>query len=118
MDVFLEWPKLELENNWLEKMCFEDVTITGIKNDALNTVICNKKPRIVIIDSWFYRDGTSRKIGELLKLFPKLNIAVVLLHDFPINGAPWFIWEGAKSYLHLWEGYEEFKTWFSNCSGR
>ena len=98
---------------WLEiKMGFEDVTITGIKNDALNTVICNKKPRIVIMDSWFYRDGTSRRIGELLKLFPKLNIAVVSLHDFPISNAPWFIWEGAKSYLHLWEGYEEFKRGF------
>ena len=26
--------------------------------------------------------------------------------------APWFIWEGAKSYLHLWEGYGEFKRGF------
>jgi DNA-binding NarL/FixJ family response regulator len=97
---------------WLEKMGFEDVTVTGKKNDALNTVICNKKPRLVIIDSWFYQDGTSRRIGELLKLFPKLNIAVVSLHDFPLSKAPWFIWEGAKSYLHLWEGYGEFKRGF------
>jgi hypothetical protein len=79
---------------WLEKMGFEDVAVTGEKNDALNTVICNKKPRLVIIDSWFYRDGTPRRIGELLKLFPKLNIAVVSLHDFPLSNAPWFIWEG------------------------
>jgi DNA-binding NarL/FixJ family response regulator len=93
-------------------MGFEDVSITGMKNDALNTVICNKKPRLVIIDSWFYRDGTPRRIGELLKLFPKLNIAVVSLHDFPLSNAPWFIWEGAKSYLHLWEGYGEFKRGF------
>ena len=97
---------------WLEKMGFEDVAVTGEKNDALNTVICNKKPRLVIFDSWFYRDGTPRRIGELHKLFPKLNIAVVSLHDFPLSNAPWFIWEGAKSYLHLWEGYEEFKRGF------
>jgi len=97
---------------WLEKMGFEDITVTGKKNDALNTVICNKKPWLVIIDSWFYRDGTSRRIGELLKLFPKLNIAVVSLHDLPLSNAPWFIWEGAKSYLHLWEGYGEFKRGF------
>jgi DNA-binding NarL/FixJ family response regulator len=97
---------------WLEKMGFEDVTVTDKKNDALNTVICNKKPRLVIIDSWFYRDGTAHRIGELLKLFPKLNIAVVSLHDYPISNAPWFIWEGAKSYLHLWEGYGEFKRGF------
>ena len=97
---------------WLEKIGFEDVFVTGKKNDALNTVICNKKPRLMIIDSWFYQDGTSRRIGELLKLFPKLNIAVVSLHDFPLSNAPWFIWEGAKSYLHLWEGYGEFKRGF------
>jgi len=97
---------------WLEEMGFEDVAVTDRKNDALNTVICNKKPQLVIIDSWFYRDGTPRRIGELLKLFPKLNIAVVSLHDFPLSNAPWFIWEGAKSYLHLWEGYGEFKRGF------
>jgi hypothetical protein len=97
---------------WLEKIGFEDVAVTGEKNKALNTVICNKKPRLVIIDSWFYQDGTSRRIGELLKLFPKLNIAVVSLHDFPLSKAPWFIWEGAKSYLHLWEEYGEFKRGF------
>jgi DNA-binding NarL/FixJ family response regulator len=97
---------------WLEKIGFEDVAVTGEKNDALNTVICNKKPRLVIIDSWFYRDGTSRRIGELLKLFPRLNIAVVSLHDFPLSNAPWFIWEGARSYLHLCEGYGEFKRGF------
>ena len=94
---------------WLEKMGFADVAVTSQKNDALNTVICNKKPRLVLIDSWFYRNGTPRRIGELLRLFPKLNIAVVSLHDYPLSSAPWFIWEGAKSYLHLWEGYGEFK---------
>jgi hypothetical protein len=72
---------------WLEKMGFEDVSVTDKKNDALNTVICNKKPRLVIIDSWFYRNGTPRRIGELPKLFPKLNIAVVSLHDFPLSNS-------------------------------
>jgi DNA-binding NarL/FixJ family response regulator len=93
----------------LEASGFEDVTVTGKENDTLNTVICNKKPRLVMIDSWFYQDGTSYRIGELVKLFPKLNIAVVSVHDFPVSRAPWFIWEGAKSYLNLWEGYEEFE---------
>jgi DNA-binding NarL/FixJ family response regulator len=93
----------------LEAFGFEDVTVTDKENDALNTVICNKKPRLVIIDSWFYQDGMPCRIGELVKLFPKLNIAVVSVHDFPVNRAPWFIWEGAKSYLNLWEGCEEFQ---------
>jgi len=93
----------------LEMSGFEDVTVTDEENEALNTVICNKKPRLVIIDSWFYQDGTPYRVGELIKLFPKLNIAVVSVHDFPVSRAPWFIWEGAKSYLSLWEGYGEFQ---------
>ena len=43
------------------------------------------------------------------KLFPNLNIAVVSIHDFPASRAQWFIWDGAKSYLNLWEGSEEFQ---------
>jgi DNA-binding NarL/FixJ family response regulator len=93
----------------LEASGFQDVTVTDKENDALNTVICNKKPRLIMIDSWFYQDATSCRIGELVKLFPKLNVAVVSIHDFPVSRAPWFIWEGAKSYLSLWEGYDEFK---------
>jgi len=93
--------------NGLEELGFEDVTVTD--KDELNTIICNKNPRLVIIDSWFYQDGTSCRIGELVKLFPGLNIAVVSVHDFHASRAPWFIWEGAKSYLSLWKGYEEFQ---------
>jgi DNA-binding NarL/FixJ family response regulator len=93
----------------LEAAGFEDVTITDKDNDELNTIICNKNPRLVIIDSWFYQDGTSCRLGELVKLFPELNIAVVSVHDFPVRRAPCFIWDGARSYLNLWEGNEEFQ---------
>jgi DNA-binding NarL/FixJ family response regulator len=94
----------------LEAAGFEDVTVSNKGNEELNTVICNKDPRLVMIDSWFYQDGTSCRIGELVKLFPKLNIAVVSVHDFPVSRAPSFIWEGAKSYLDLWEeGKWEFQ---------
>jgi DNA-binding NarL/FixJ family response regulator len=92
----------------LEALGFEDVAVTDKKNDALNTVICNKKPRLVIMGSRFYQDGTAVRVGDLIKLFPKLNIAVVSVDDFPASRAPDFIWEGAKSYLSLWEGKKEF----------
>jgi two-component system secretion system response regulator SalR len=92
----------------LEELGFEDVTVTSVEKDGLNTVISNKKPRLLIIGSGFYQAGTPYMIGELVKLFPKLNIAIVSVHDFPLSLAPWFIWHGAKSYLNLWEGYEEF----------
>ena len=38
----------------LEELGFEDVTVTDKENDELNTIICNKNPRLVMIDSWFY----------------------------------------------------------------
>jgi DNA-binding NarL/FixJ family response regulator len=93
----------------LEELGFKNITVTDKENEELNKVICNKNPRLVIIDSWFYQDGTSCRIGELVKLFPGLNIAVVSVYDFPANRAQWFIWDGAKSYLNLWEGSEEFQ---------
>ena len=37
------------------------------------------------------------------------GIFALPVHDFPLSRAPWFIWEGAKSYLNLWEGYGEFE---------
>jgi hypothetical protein len=94
---------------WLEASGFEDVAVSGKENEELNTAICDKKPRLVLIDSWFYQDGTPCRVGDLVKLFPKLNVAVVSFHDFSVSRAPWFIWEGAKSYLSLWEGYGEFQ---------
>jgi DNA-binding NarL/FixJ family response regulator len=42
-------------------------------------------------------------------MFPKLNIAVFSIHDFPVSRAVDFIWEGANSYLSLWDGYDEFQ---------
>jgi hypothetical protein len=95
----------------LEELGFQDIPSSRMKckkSDALNTIICNKNPRLVMIDSWFYQDATSCRIGELVRLFPKLNIAVVSVHDFSVSRAPSFIWEGAKPYISLWEGYEEF----------
>ena len=73
---------------WLEASGFEDVTVTGKENEELNTAICNKKPRLVIIDSWFYQDGTPCRVGDLVKLFPKLNIAVVSVHRLPCEPRP------------------------------
>jgi DNA-binding CsgD family transcriptional regulator len=49
-------------------------------------------------------------LGQLLEQLPGLNIAAVSLGEFPDSLAAWFIWHGVKSYVNLWEGYEEFCT--------
>jgi hypothetical protein len=88
---------LEEYKGRLEKLGFHDVTITDKENCALNTVICNKKPRLALIDSWFYQDATPCRIGELVKMFPKLNIGVFSVHDFPASRA---VTVSGKAQIH------------------
>ena len=88
---------------------FNDVTVTDVDKDGLNTIINDLNPRIVLMGSGFYQAGTPYMAGELLKKFPDLNLAVVSLHDYPLRLAAWFIWHGTKSYVSLWEGYDEFQ---------
>jgi DNA-binding NarL/FixJ family response regulator len=92
----------------LLELGFKDVEATGEEKDSLNTVINELKPRLVLVGSGFYHAATPFMMGQLLKLFPKLNIAAVSLGEYPASIAAWFIFHGVKSYLDLWEGYEEF----------
>jgi DNA-binding NarL/FixJ family response regulator len=92
----------------LEEAGFEDVEATGEEKDSLNLVINEKKPRLVLVESGFYHAGTPFMMGQLLKMFPWLNIAAVSLGEFPDATAVWFIWRGVKSYLNFWDGEKEF----------
>jgi DNA-binding NarL/FixJ family response regulator len=87
---------------------FPNVDITSEEKDSLNLVINEKKPDLVLVGSGFYQAATPYMMGELLGRFPKLNIAAVSVYEYPDVIAAWFIWHGVKSYLNLWEGYEEF----------
>jgi DNA-binding CsgD family transcriptional regulator len=87
---------------------FQNAEITGEEKDSLNRVIREQKPRLLLVGSCFYQAGTPYMMGQLLKLFPKLNIAAVNVGSFPDDLAVWFIWRGVKSYVNVHEGYEEF----------
>jgi DNA-binding NarL/FixJ family response regulator len=92
-----------------EELGFQNVEITGEEKDSLNRVIRDTQPRLLVVGSGFYKAGTPYMMGRLLKLFPKLNIAVVNVGEFPDDLAVWFIWRGVKSYVNVHEGYEEFQ---------
>jgi DNA-binding NarL/FixJ family response regulator len=92
----------------LEAVGFEGVTATGEEKDSLDMVIRAERPRLVLLGSGFYHAGTPYMAGQLLKRFPKLSLAAVSLAEFPDSLAVWFIWRGAKSYVNLLEGLEEF----------
>jgi DNA-binding NarL/FixJ family response regulator len=96
----------------LEELGFYNVEVTAEERDSLNMVINDLKPRLVLINSFFYQAATPLMMGQLLKLFPKLNITAVSLAEFPDSLAAWFIWHGVKSYVNLWEGFEEFHHGF------
>jgi DNA-binding NarL/FixJ family response regulator len=87
---------------------FHNVEITGEEKDSLNSVITEKKPELILVGSGFYHAATPYMMGELLERFPNLNIAAVSVQEYPDTLASWFIWHGVKSYVNLWEGYDEF----------
>jgi DNA-binding NarL/FixJ family response regulator len=87
---------------------FTDVEATREEKDSLNMVINELKPRLVLMSSGFYHAATPYMAGQILKRFPKLNIATVSLGEFPDYIAAWFHFHHVKSYVNLWEGYEEF----------
>jgi DNA-binding NarL/FixJ family response regulator len=92
----------------LEELGFKDVEATSEEKDSLNSVINEKKPRLMLVGSGFYHAGTPYMMGRLLKLFPKLNIAAVSLGEYPDDLAAGFIFYRVKSYVSLWEGDDEF----------
>jgi len=92
----------------LTEMGFENVVVTGVEKDGLNMLIREMKPRLVFMGAKFYRSETPYMIAALHKAFPKLNIAAVCASDFPDDLAMYFIVNGARSYVNLLEGEEEF----------
>jgi DNA-binding NarL/FixJ family response regulator len=88
---------------------FSNFDITGEEKDSLNTVINEFMPRLLIVSSGFYQCATPYMMGQLLKLFPELNIAAVsVFYKIPADLAMWFIINGVKSYINLFEGIDEF----------
>ena len=97
----------------LDKAGFADIQITGEEKDSLNMLINEIKPRLVLIDADFHNYSTPFMMGELLKVFPKLNIAAVALCEYSIKIAMTFILYGVKSYVDYWDGIEEFQLGLS-----
>ena len=87
---------------------FNDVTVTGKANDGLSMLIRELKPRIVFIGCKFYDCSTPYMVADLHKQFPKLYIAAISTDDFPDELAMYFIINGARSYVSLWDGSEQF----------
>ena len=92
----------------LEALGFPDVYATDEEKDALNRRINEINPGYVLIGSNFYDCCTPYMAGQLLCLFPNLNIAVITTSPFPDGIAAWFMFHGIKTYIKWADGPDEF----------
>lgn len=100
---------------YFESLGFPNVSVTDMDKDGLNMLINETNPDYFLIDSNFYDCGTPFMLGQLLGLFPKLNVAVITTSLFPDAIAAWFVFHGVKTYIKIKDGLNELRhalQWF------
>ena len=103
----------------LESLGFQNITMTELEKDALNSLIRNMKPHLLIMDARFYQCCTPFLMGELKQSFPKINMAAVSLGEYPADLAMYFILNGISSYVTSFDGYDHlYKSLCEICKGR
>ena len=99
------FPQIKMQ---FEALGFSGVAVTGEEKEELDALIEVMQPRLLIMDCMFYQCCTPYFISKLHKQFPELNIAVISLMDYPADLAMYCVIDGARSYLNLWDGTEQF----------
>jgi DNA-binding NarL/FixJ family response regulator len=99
---------LEHYKEGLLALGFRDLTMTSASKEALNMVINDVKPRLMIIDASFYICSTPFMMSLLLERFPYLNIAVIASSYYPGDYMMEFINCGVKSCINKLDGMEQF----------
>jgi DNA-binding NarL/FixJ family response regulator len=102
-----------VKNHWYYKKRFEDlgfhdVTITALDKDALNSLIRELKPKMLIMGARFYQCCTPFFMGELKKKFPNIKMAAVCIGEYPVEIAMYFKINGGNSYVTSFEGIPQF----------
>jgi DNA-binding NarL/FixJ family response regulator len=96
--------------NRFEALGFPNVSITSADKDGLNFIIQDKKPELIIMGARFYQCCTPYMMGELIKRFPKINMAAVCIGEYPADLAMYFIMNGVKGYVNTFDGIDDFYT--------
>jgi DNA-binding NarL/FixJ family response regulator len=68
----------------------------------------------VLISSNFYSGATPYMVGQLIEAFPQVRFSVLSSGYFPDRLAAFFIFHGAKAYVKLSDGIEEFHLGLKN----
>jgi DNA-binding NarL/FixJ family response regulator len=81
---------------------------TVLDGDALTGLINREKPYLILMEAGFYKYSTAYMIKNMLEDAPYLRIAVFSLGEYPEYLEPYFIINGAQSYITLRNGLGEF----------
>jgi len=92
----------------LEALGFQGVTLTALEKDALNLLIRELQPALILMSARFYHCCTPFLMGELRKTFPKIKMAALCLCEFPPDIAMYFILNGINSYFTSFDGVDQF----------
>ena len=92
----------------LEALGFSDVTLTALEKDALNSLIRNAKPNLVMMGARFYQGCTPFLMKELKLTFPKVKMAALCIGEYPADLAMYFILNGINSYVTTFEGIDQW----------
>lgn len=92
----------------LEALGFPGVTLTALEKDALNSLIRNTKPNLVMMGARFYQGCTPFLMKELKQTFPKVKMAALCVGEYPADLAMYFILNGINSYITTFEGIDKW----------
>jgi DNA-binding NarL/FixJ family response regulator len=92
----------------LEELGFPDVTVTALESDALDFLIRDLQPDLLMMAARFYERSTPFMMGRLKRRFPKIKMAALSLENYPPEIAMWFSFNGIKSYDTAFDGFEQF----------
>jgi DNA-binding NarL/FixJ family response regulator len=100
-------------NHWYYQKRFEDlgypdVTVTALDKDALDFLIRELKPKLIIMGARFYQCCTPFFMGELKRKFPNIKMAGVCIGEYPVEIAMYFKIYGGNSYVTSYTGIPLF----------
>ena len=92
----------------LEELRFREIIFTAIEKDGLDMLIDELKPDFILIDNDFFQSATPYLVSALLRRKPKLNITILVFNKPVGDIGMWYIANGVKSYIALFDGYDQF----------
>jgi DNA-binding NarL/FixJ family response regulator len=82
----------------LEELGFPNVAITSLESDALDMLIYDMKPDLIMMGARFYECCTPYMLGELKRRFPNIDMVALSIPKYPPELAMYFIVNGARAY--------------------